>query len=198
MKVWLICCALAVGLLHPAPAAAQELIEDVDRLGETMLSEAEALRALAAAIDAEVAAGRLTLSAEAAAAWPEGRKGWEQIRNLALQGEYGPSYKAARELRPVLRRAFREAFDGKPSSTVTDALRAWVEAIGPRVTAMTHQIEEFPLTLEARESFHVGSALWADARKAAKKKQWDQAFRLLMDALVEMDRVVYEAYPKSR
>jgi hypothetical protein len=78
------------------------------------------------------------------------------------------------------------------------ALRAWVEAIGPRVDAMTRQIEEYPLTLEGRESFHVGSALWADARKAAKKKQWDRAFRLLMDALVEMDRVVYEAYPTSR
>lgn len=198
MKPWLLWGALALGAGVATPAVAAELIEDVDRLGETMLTEAEALRALAAAIDAEVASGQLTLSADAAAAWPDGRKGWEQVRNLALQGEYGPAYKAARELRPVLRRAFREAFDGKPSSTVTDALRAWVEAIGPRVTAMTHQIEEFPLTLEARESFHVGSALWADARKAAKKKQWDQAFRLLMDALVEMDRVVYEAYPKSR
>ncbi len=198
MKGWLVWGALALGTVSATDAVAAELIEDVDRLGETVMTEAEALRALAAAIDAEVAEGRLTLSADAEAAWPDGRRSWEQVRNLALQGEYGPAYKAARELRPVLRRAFREAFDGKPSSTVTDALRAWVEAIGPRVDAMTRQIEEYPLTLEGRESFHVGSALWADARKAAKKKQWDRAFRLLMDALVEMDRVVYEAYPTSR
>jgi hypothetical protein len=198
MKGWLVWGALALGTLSATDAVAAELIEDVDRLGETVMTEAEALRALAAAIDAEVAEGRLTLSADAAAAWPDGRRSWEQVRNLALQGAYGPAYKAARDLRPVLRRAFREAFDGKPSSTVTDALRAWIEAIGPRVDAMTRQIEEYPLTLEARESFHVGSALWADARKAAKKKQWDRAFRLLMDALVEMDRVVYEAYPTSR
>lgn len=194
--------ALVLGASAPQVAAAQAAganIEDTDRLGENVLAEAEAMRVLAEAIDAEVQAGTLKLSAEAAAAWPEGRLGWEKVRHQALEGNYGGAYKAARAVRPLLRKAFREAFEGnRPAPGVTDALKAYIAAIGPRADALTRQIENYPLTLEGRESYHVGIALLTDARLSAKKKRWDFAFRQLIDALIEMDKVIYEAYPKAR
>lgn len=199
MRWWMVLwAALAAVVVPSVEAAAADLVEETDRLGENILVEAEAILALASAIRAEVDGGRITLSAEAEASWASGASQWAQIRELARGKQYGPAYKVARQARAGIRMAFRESFTGKPSSTVTDALRAYVEAIGPRAAALTLQIENYPLTQVGRESYHVGTAMWKDAATAAKKKQWDTAFRFLADALAEMDKVIYEAYPTAR
>jgi hypothetical protein len=185
-----------------APALAEDppraVIEDRDPVGESIRAEAEAIANLAATIRAEVDAGNLVLSEAAEGNWVKGKVLWDQIREQARAQQYGPAYKSARQARNLINTAFKDAFVGKPSAAIVDALKVYVEAVKPRVPALANQIENYQLTLKGKESFHVASATYEQARKYAKKKKWDEAFRSLCDALGEFDKVIYEAYPSSR
>ena len=98
----------------------------------------------------------------------------------------------------LISRAMREAFEGRPSKEVTDKLKAYVEAVKPRIKALEHQFENYEESLTARESFFVSRAMWQEAEKYAKRKKWDTAFRELSDAMAEMDKVIYDVYPRAR
>lgn len=198
MRVALFTVSLLLAAHLPAVALAEDIAEERDDVGENIRAEAEAIRGLAAAVKRDVEAGGLVLTEEAQGTWAAGKALWDEITELGKAEAYGPAYKRAREARQLLRQAFREAFVGKPSADVGDALRAYVDAVKPRVAAVERQMENYKGTLEARESFLVAKALWGDASKSAKKKKWDTAFRQLMDCLTELDKVIYEVYPKSR
>jgi hemoglobin-like flavoprotein len=188
----------AAPVLLATPAMAEDIAENHDAVGENIRAEAEAIKRLAATVKREVDDGKLELTGEALSTWDQGAALWEEITALGKAKEYGPAYKKAREARNLMRKAFREAFTGKPSAAVGDALRAYVEAVKPRVRAVEKQMENYTVTMEARESFLVAKASWDDAAKAAKKKRWDEAYRQLSDCLSELDKVIYEVYPKSR
>ena len=130
--------------------------------------------------------------------WEKGRDLWNKIREEALAEQYGPAYKTARRGRHLIRNAFRHAYSGKPSKELVDALKAYMDAVKPRVAAIDNQITNYKLTLEGREAYHVAKAMYGDARKSAKKKRWDAAFRELFDSMAEYDKVIYETYPASR
>jgi hypothetical protein len=197
----LLLAALASGLpIHHAHAQdpSTGLIEDHDAVGESIRAEAEAILHLATTLRAEIDAGNLVLSEAAEGNWAKGQVLWERIREQARAGEYGPAYKTARQARMLINTSFREAFTGKPSAAVVDALKRYVDAVKPRVPALENQVSNYKLTHEGKEAFEVASAMYGEARKYAKKKKWDQAFRALCDALGEFDTVIYEAYPASR
>jgi len=193
--MWLAVAAVAGA---PSVASAGELVEMTDRLGETTLPEAEAVRQLLAAIRAAVADGSLVLPAGAAEKLAAQEPAWAEARELAMAREFGAAFKIARKARPELRATARQVFETKAPSTVTDALRAYVEIIGPRVRAIELQIENFPLTTDGRMYQQLGAAHWEEAVKAAKKKRWDEAFRVLMEGLGELDSTILECYPPSR
>lgn len=198
MRTMVICGWLVGAIGVGSQAVAAEVAEATDHLGENIRAEAEAIKNLAAVLKREVDAGTLTLTEDAKGKWSKGSTLWEEIRELGKAGEYGPAYKKAQEARRLMRDALREAFTGKPSKAVGDALRVYVEAVGPRVAAVKNQMKNYKTTSEAKESFVVAEALWEDAKKAAKKKRWDEAFRVLVDCLGELDKVMYEVYPSSR
>jgi uncharacterized NAD(P)/FAD-binding protein YdhS len=192
---------LCTGLtLSPAMADDAEgpLVEQTDAVGQNIVAEVRALMHLSKTIRAEIEAGNITLSQAAEGNWAKGRVLWQQVQTQAEAGEYGPAYKTARRARHLVHTSFKEAFTGKPPTSVVDALKGYIDSVKPRVSAITHQIENYQLTLEGRESYHVAMAMYSDARKYAKKKKWDPAFRSMCDALAEYDKVVYEAYPTSR
>ena len=195
MGMWL---AVAAVVGAPSVASAGELVEMTDRLGETVLPEAEAVRQLLAAIRTAVADGSLVLPAGVAEKLAAQEPAWAEARELAMAREFGAAFKIARKARPELRATARQVFETKAPSTVTDALRAYVEIIGPRVRAIELQIENFPLTTDGRMYQQLGAAHWEEAVKAAKKKRWDEAFRVLMEGLGELDSTILECYPPSR
>lgn len=195
MGMWLAVAAVASA---PSVASAGELVEMTDRLGETSLPEAEAARQLLASIRTAVADGSLVLPAGVADKLAAQEAAWGEARDLAMAREYGAALKIARKVRPELRSTARPVFEAKAPSTVTDALRAYVEIVGPRVRAIELQIENFPLTNDGRMFQQLGAAHWEEAVKAAKKKRWDEAFRVLMEGLGELDATILECYPPSR
>lgn len=195
MGMWLAVAAVGAA---PSVASAGELVEMTDRLGETVLPEAEAVRQLLAAIRAAVADGSLVLPAGVADKLVAQEAAWNEARDLAMAREYGAAFKIARKVRPELRATARQVFETKAPSPVTDALRGYVEVIGPRIHAIELQIENFPLTNDGRMYQQLGAAHWEEAVKAAKKKRWDEAFRVLMEGLGEMDATILECYPPSR
>lgn len=194
---WMVWALLAAGA--PEIALAQTtLVEMNDRVGDSIVAESEAARALIAAVKAELSAGTLTLSPEPAETFARAAASWEEVRRLALEREFGPAYKLARKARPDLRVALYDGLGKKPPQAVADAIKAYIEVTEPRLRAIQLQIENYPLTDDGRMNQLLGEAHWAEAQKAAKKKDWSLAFRLVMEAMGELDLALIECYPAAR
>ncbi|HMV65793.1 MAG TPA: hypothetical protein PKA64_02995 [Myxococcota bacterium] len=192
---------LLLGLLAGVPeiAVAQTtLVEQTDRLGENAVAEAEAARVLISAVQDAILAGALQMPTEAGEQFARAAEQWKEVRRLALERDFGGAYRLARRARPDLRTSLYEALGGKPPVAVTDAVRAYIDVTGPRLQAIERQIVNYPLSDDGRMNQHLGEAHWAEALKASKKKDWSLAFRLLMEALGELDLTLVECYPAAR
>jgi hypothetical protein len=169
-----------------------------DRLGETILAEAEAIRHLFEVLQASLDSGEVQLRETARRELPKTRKTWAAVREMALRADYGPAFKEARKGRGGMVTVLHELLDDDPSSALTDAVKAYALAVKPRVAAMDNQVSNYELTLKGRESYFIGKAMFKDAAKSIKRKRWEVGFREMMGALVEYDVTIYECYPTSR
>jgi hypothetical protein len=196
-RLWFLSMFLAAPIT--SVAAGPALVELTDRLGDTAGAEAEGALKLIAAVRAAVGAGAVTLDAEATAQLERAQQAWEEARRLAAGREFGPAFKLERkEARPALRGAVRGMLGGTVPPEVGEAVTAYLESTRDRLAAIDAQIVNYPLTLDAQESHLIGKARWEAAAKSAKKKKWDEAFRLLFDSLTELDKAMLECYPTSR
>jgi hypothetical protein len=107
----------------------------LDRADASLQAEARAMADLVVAIKREVREGRLELSTEAKLAWQAGVVDFDNVTVRGQVGDWRTAYIAAIQARMVVLRGADEAFSVGAAEPVRLALKAYVDAVEPRVEA---------------------------------------------------------------
>ncbi len=112
---------------------------------------------------------------------------------------HGAVLRQSRPLRQDLENVLLDILEaGDVDGTVAGLSKPLAKLYNDRRKALSRQIENYPLTAQAREAFLISEAYCDEATSAAKKKRHSKALREAFACARELDKVLFEAYPSSR
>jgi hypothetical protein len=191
---------VATPVVAPTTAhASEEATSDIaKKIGMNVREEAQAIRALAKVIKAEVEAGNVELTEAAKGKWKQGTELWDKIIEKAKAEDYKGAYAQTREARRLMAEAFSSAFEGKPSNEVRSALKAYFDAVEPRVAGVKKFKESNELPADAASAYETGKVKWTEAKDYAKGKEYGKAFASVLAGMDELDQVIRFVYESKK
>lgn len=112
---------------------------------------------------------------------------------------HGAVLRQSRPLRQQLENTLLDVLEaGDVDGVVGGLSKPLAKLYNERRKALGKQLENYPLTPQAREAYLVSAAYCDEATTAAKKKRHGKALREAFACARELDKVLHEAYPSSR
>ncbi|MCB9665226.1 MAG: hypothetical protein H6732_14035 [Alphaproteobacteria bacterium] len=178
-------------MLDPLASAAAQELQSSDPLLTTLHDESVAFDAMLGVLKAEVRAENVRLSDEAKLAWQRGARAWSDVRDDLQRGHWRDALQLARLARLSCQRGADEAFSVRASRPVKQAIKAYIDAMDPRLVAVRQRLGALqdPMLLER---WRAAKGRYESAKQLAAVEQLGSAWTTLLSTAGSLDELVLD------